>query len=57
MAAREMSSGHETLRSGPHGFSVRNSSLELRTMTGDLLRLGDEHALSGDSLQLNNASS
>jgi len=57
MAGREMSSGHEILRSRPHGSSVRNSLLELRTMTGDLLRLGDGHALSGDSLQLNNASS
>jgi hypothetical protein len=36
---------------------VRNSSLELRTMTGDLFRLGDEQALSGGSLQVNNASS
>jgi len=45
MAGREMSSGHEILRSKPHGLSVRNSSLELRTMTGDLLGLGDAHAL------------
>ena len=48
---------HDILRSRPHGSSVRNSSLELRTMTGDLFRLGDEQALSGGSLQVNNASS
>jgi hypothetical protein len=48
---------HEIPRARPRGSSVRNCSLELRTMTGDLLRLGVERALSGGSLQVNNASS
>jgi hypothetical protein len=48
---------HEISRTRPRVSSVRYSSLELRTMTGDLFRLGDEHTLSGGSLQVNNMSS